>query len=209
MELSELKNLDYFMAIIVLASSYFACKKGFIESFLDFTAWVGSAIIVLDAYDFTYNLLNEYIPSKFICAFISSVGLYIALVIGISFLCLKFLKLVSSFVGGNTDKFLGVIFGAVRGFLIASLIFWSLYMALFAINDKSFPDWFTKAKSYKILKMSSDAIVEALTSKDQRLNMLKTIERKSNSLEKEMKDTASEKASEVKKVTTSSDYFDN
>lgn len=209
MELSELKNFDYFIAIIIISSSYLACKKGFIESFLDFLAWVGSAIIVLDSYNFVFDLLNGFIPSKFICAFVASVGLYIILVISISVLGIKILKVASKFVGGNTDKFIGVIFGALRGFLIAAAVFWSLYVVLFAINDRHFPEWFSKAKSFKMLKMSSDVIVDLLTSEEQRKNILKSIEKKSDSLDSEMKNQASDKASEIKKITTADEYFDN
>lgn len=207
MELSELKNFDYFIAAIIIFSSYLGCKKGFIESFLDFMAWAGSAIIVLDSYTFTFELLNEYIPSKFICGLVASIGLYIILVIAISMLGLKIIKLTSKFAGSTVDKFIGTSFGALRGFLIGTAVFWSLYMSLYAMNDKQFPEWFNNAKSYKVLKMSSDALFDALTSEEQRKNMLNSIAKKSDSLERELKDKIGNKNTEIKKVTTSSEYF--
>ena len=55
--------------------------------------------------------------------------------------------------------------------------------------------------------MSSDALFDALTSEEQRKNMLNSIAKKSDSLERELKDKIGNKNTEIKKVTTSSEYF--
>ena len=84
MDLSELRNLDYLVLIIIAISVYFAYHKGFIESFVDFFAWVGSAFLVFDNYNLIFDFLNAYIPSKLICGIAASLGVYVAMVILIS-----------------------------------------------------------------------------------------------------------------------------
>ena len=208
MELSELKNFDYLILLIVFASAYFGCKKGFIESFVDFFAWVGSAIIVFDSYDFTFKLVNEYIPSKFVSACVASLGVYIALVILISLFGVRVIKFTSTFVGSTFDKFIGTMFGMLRGFLVGVAIFWSLSVALIAMNGKDMPEWFIKAKSYKVLKLSSDSIVEALSSEEGRKKFFENLEKKSDKLEDELKDKTAKKNTEIKKSVSSSEYFE-
>lgn len=206
MELSELKNFDYFILLIIFVSSYFGCKKGFIESFVDFFAWVGSAIIVFDSYEKIFEFFNGFIPSKFVAACISSLGVYVALVILISLFGVRVIKFCSSFTGSNLDKFIGTLFGFIRGFLVGVAIFWSFSVALFAINDKEMPDWFMKAKGYKILKISSDVISESLTSEEGRKKFFDNIQKKSNKLEEEIKDNAKKKKNDIS--SSSSDYFE-
>ena len=210
MDVSELKNFDYFILAIICASSYFGCKKGFVESFIDFFAWVGSAVIVLDSFEFTSKFLNEYIPSAFICNFIASVGLYIVLVVLISLLGVKIIKLASQFSGSTADKFLGTVFGALRGFLIAVAVFGSIYMVLLAVNGnkkKDLPIWMTKAKGYNVLENSYNGLFSALTSEEDRKNIFKSLEKKSNDLENNTVDEVSKKNGEVKKSMNSSEYF--
>ena len=186
MELSDFSNLDYFVIVVVLISSYFGCKKGFIESFIDFFAWVGSALIVADNYTLIFDLLNEHIANKFLCGFVASIGIYVILVILISLLGIRILKFSSKFVGGTIDKFMGGIFGAVRGILVALAIFWSLYMTIYAINDQKLPEWMTQAQLYKPLKMGSDLMVDIITSEEEREDLMKMIEKKSSKLENDV-----------------------
>jgi membrane protein required for colicin V production len=209
MELSELQNFDYFIILIVLVSSYFGLKKGFVESFVDFFAWVGSAVIVFDSYEALYKLINSYVPSTFISASIASIGVYAALVISISMFGVRVIKFCSQFTGSNLDKFIGTVFGAIRGFLVGVAIFWSISVILLAINGKDkIPDWFIKAKTYKVLKISSDSLTEALSSEEGRRKFFQNIEKKSDELNDEIKDNTIKKNEEIKKSVSSSEYFE-
>jgi membrane protein required for colicin V production len=207
MELSELKNFDYIILLIIIASSYLGFKKGFVESFIDFFAWVGSAIITLENYNYLNELFGDYIPSDFICAFVASVGVYIGLVVTISILGTKIVKLASQFVGGTTDKIIGGIFGSLRGFLIAAAVFWSVYMVMHAVDHKNTPEWLKDAKSYEVLDTTSGTLFDAITSESQRKKLLNSFEKKSDSLTEEVQDNARSKNKSLKKEMNSSEYF--
>lgn len=207
MELSELRNFDYIILLIIIASSYLGFKKGFIESFIDFFAWVGSAIITLESYGYVNELLGDYIPSAFICGFVASVGVYIGLVVAISVLGTKIIKLTSQFVGSSADKCIGCLFGLLRGFLIAAAVFWSVYMVMHAVDHKNTPEWLKDAKSYEILDTTSGTLFDAITSESQRKKLLNSFEKKSDSLEEEVRDNARSKNKTLKKEMNSSDYF--
>ena len=195
MELSELRNFDYIVLFLIILSSYFGGSKGFIKSFIDFFAWVGSAIIVFDSYNFLFNLLNSYIPSKFICGFIASFGFYVALLIGISYLGNRIVDTTSKICGSNVDKTLGLFFGIFRGVIVVCAIFWSCNAVLNALDDKKLPDWFLEAKSYKSLKIGSDTILDLTVSDESREKIANFLERKSNKLEDEIKNIEEQKKS--------------
>lgn len=200
MELSEFRNLDYLVLIIIAISAYFAYNKGFIESAMDFFAWVGSVFIVFDNYELLFELLNNYIPSKFICGLAASIGVYVIMVIVISMFGVKVINFFSKFVGSNFDRFLGVIFGVLRGAFVSLVVFWGMYMTIYAVNDQKIPEWVVQAQLYKPLKMGSDAMIDMMTSAEQRENMLRSIARKSNSLEKEVDKNIADKGSEIQET---------
>jgi uncharacterized membrane protein required for colicin V production len=187
MEISDLQTFDYVIMVILGLSVYLGWKNGLIQTFIVFFAWVGSAIIMADNYNWVFEFLNRYIASKFICGFIASAGVYIALVISFSILGEKISKKTAKFGGGVTDKVTGLLFGALCGILVACTFFWSCYMTLFTLNDQKFPEWFAKAKSYKVLKIGSDTIVSLALSDEERAKLMNTIKRKSNKLEDEVK----------------------
>ena len=92
--------------------------------------------------------------------------------------------------------------------MVGVAIFWSLSVALIAMNGKDMPEWFIKAKSYKVLKLSSDSIVEALSSEEGRKKFFENLEKKSDKLEDELKDKTAKKNTEIKKSVSSSEYFE-
>lgn len=194
--LTDLQNFDYIIIAILLSSIYIGWRNGLIVSLIAFFAWIGSAIIVFDSYEFLFKILNNYIHSKFISGFLASIGFYILLVIGFSLIGNKISKITEKFGGSTTDKVTGATFGGFVGFLMSCIIFWCCYMALFTLNDQKFPDWFSKAKSYKALKISSDAVMGVAFSNEERAKFLNLIKKKSNKLEDEVKENIKNKKKE-------------
>ena len=193
MYFSDLQNFDYLMIFLLLLSTYAGWKNGLIISFIGFFSWIGSAIIVFDSYEALFAIVNEYIHSKFISGFISSVVFYIVLVIVFSLIGEKISKITSKFAGSKTDKITGAIFGSFCGAVVACTIFWSCYMVLYTLNDQKLPDWFAKAKGYKVLKIGSDSLMGVAFSEEERKKILNAIKYKSNKLENEVKSNVKKK----------------
>ncbi len=187
MDFSELQNFDYAIIIVMGLSIYAGWKAGLIRSMIGFFAWFGSLIIVADSHNVVFNFVNSLIHSKFISLFISTIGFYIILVIAFSMLGERVSKTTAKFGGSSTDKITGGIFGAMIGGIIACTIFWLTYMALYALNDQKFPNWFAKAKSYKLLKISSDTLIGVAFSEEERAKLMNLVKKKSNKLEEEVK----------------------
>jgi len=209
MDLSELRNFDYFIVFIIGLSSYFGGSKGFIKSFIDFFAWVGSAIIAFDSYNIVFTTLNTYIPSKFICGFLASFGVYVALLFGVSYLGVKITEKTSKVCGSNIDKTLGLFFGLFRGVVVASAVFWMLSSLFNAFDEKKLPTWISEAKGFKFLKISSDTLLELTLSDEAREKVVNFIERKSIKLEEDLKEADKEQKSKSRKENNEKSQSDD
>ncbi|MEK6733848.1 MAG: CvpA family protein [Pseudomonadota bacterium] len=187
MEISSFLIFDYVIFVILGLSIYIGWRNGLIRSFIAFFAWFGSIIIVIDNYSWLYSLVNEKIHSKFISGFIASIGFYIILVIGFSLLGDKISKTAEKFGGSTTDKITGGVFGSICGALMACFIFWVIYISFFTLNDQKLPEWLSKAKTYKVLKLSSDTVTDIISSEEERKKLLDMIKNKGHSLENEVK----------------------
>lgn len=198
MEISELRNFDYIIIFVLMASVYFGWKNGFIESFINFFAWAGSAVIVADNYLTVFTFVNSYITNKFISGFIASFVFYVLLVIVILYFGTRLSKATSKFGGGSVDKVCGVLFGFLRGMLISIAIFWSIYVSYFTLNNKKLPEFLSGAKSYKILKLGADFLVSSMASEEYREKMLNSIMQKAKDSEKDIKNSVSSKTEEFK-----------
>lgn len=187
MDFSNLQNFDYLIFLVIGLSIYTGWKNGLLKTFIGFFAWVGSLIIVADSYNFTFKFVDSFIHSKFISAFVASIGIYIILVITFSKLGDKVSKTTAKFGGSSTDKITGGLFGAIIGVIISCTIFWTCYMALYTLNDQKFPKWFADAKSYKLLKLGSDSLVGIAFSEEERHKLLNMFKKKGNKLEEELK----------------------
>ncbi len=183
----DLQMFDYIIILILGLSIYVGWQSGFIKSLIGFFAWFGSIIIVADNYERVFNLVQNFVNSKFISSFIASIGFYVVLVIIFSLLGEKVSKKTAKFNGGTTDKVTGAAFGAFCGLLAVCTIFWCFYMALMTLNDQKFPKWFAESKTYKPLKLSSEFMVDFITSPEQRHKLLNLLKKKSNALEEEVK----------------------
>lgn len=189
MEISELKNFDYIIIAIIAASIYFGWKSGFIEAFINFFAWAGSAVIVGDNYYAVFSFINYYITNKFISGFIASFVFYVVLVILILYLGTRLSKATSKFGGGAVDKVCGAVFGFFRASLIAIALFWVIYISYFTLNNQKIPDFLAKAKSYKVLKLGADFLVSSFASEEERKKILDLVIKKTKDSEKEIKNS--------------------
>jgi uncharacterized membrane protein required for colicin V production len=203
MDFSNLQNFDYFILVIVALSVYGGWKNGLLRSFIAFFAWIGSIVIVVDSYDYLFNLLEGFIHSKFISAFAASIGFYIVLVILFNRLGERVSKATAKFGGSKTDQITGALFGGLIGGIIACTIFWGCYMSLYTLNDQKFPKWFSQAKSYKLLKLGSDSLMGIAFSEEERSKLLNMFKKKGNKLEEELKRSYEKKTKDDSSDNTS------
>jgi len=153
--------LDIIVLTLLGGGGIFGFKNGFVQEVLALFAWMAAMIAIRYFHEPASAYLVEPIGSES--------GASVAALIGI-FVIVYFLgRWVASSVGGRTrksvlgpiDRVLGFGFGALKGLIIATLLFLLCNMVYEVIwPEDGRPEWMTSSRTYPLLNASSDALVE-------------------------------------------------
>lgn len=123
-------NLPWFDIIvlgILLFSLLLGLMRGFVEEVLTMFNWVGAALVAWFFYPQVAELLVEWLPNDLIRKIAGGILCFVGAIITLSFLS-SFLKAMLSFMAtGSIDRALGGMFGLLRGYIVASLLFGAVY----------------------------------------------------------------------------------
>jgi uncharacterized protein YkwD len=122
--------VDIILLLVILVSVLAGWRRGFILGSLDLLTWIGSVVLAFAFYSYTARILDNFIsigvwllPVAFI---ITAIVARILLGIAVGFI----IRLVPETANENgINKFLGIIPGAINGWLYA-IIFSALLLAL-------------------------------------------------------------------------------
>lgn len=154
--------LDVIVLLLVGGAAVLGFLRGFTTEVLSLIAWIVAI--------FAVKLFHEP-ATGMLTGFVGTVGgamvLAFALVFGITFIAGR---LVARAVGRRTrqsalgafDRVLGVGFGALKGLIIASVLFLAaslVYDTLYGGRAKR-PDWMAKSYTFPLLDSTSRALVD-------------------------------------------------
>jgi uncharacterized membrane protein required for colicin V production len=154
-------EFDILVILILLVYSFVVFNKGLIVEILDLICYLGSAFFTYFFYSYALQAISPQDTKNIYINFGVVFGLFI-----ISYILLYLFKLgIVSAVGGGVrsffDKFLGLIFGFAKGFLIASLAHFIIVLVLV-----SPPEWLTKGATYSITEYGQKTIIGLLGDKN-------------------------------------------
>lgn len=158
--LSTLNGLDWLVVLIVGTAAAFGLMRGFIAEVASLAAWVAGFVAVRLFYTPARAVLVEASGSAMLGT--------LAAVLGPFLLAVLLVKLLGSFLSGSAkgsligpvDRVLGLGFGLVKGFLVASLGFLILTLALEILpGEDDRPDWLTGARTAPTLALVANAMV--------------------------------------------------
>jgi membrane protein required for colicin V production len=200
--------VDIVVILLMLGSGLFAMMRGFVKEGFVLLSLICGAIVATRFYPMLQPWMRDQISSRVtadICTwlilFISTLILFIP---------------ISSFVVGKVqgqamttiDRSLGFVFGAVRGALIACLLY--LMLAQFWDKPKDAPYWIKEAKTTPLLVAGADMIKELVPIQGQKKK--KKNEDGTDSEETEEEDTSNSNDEEPKrgeKLRKAEDFLRN
>lgn len=159
--LTALNGFDWLVVLIVGTAAAFGLMRGFIAEVASLAAWVAGFVAVRFFYTPARAIFVEASGSEMI-------GM-LAAVLGPFLLTALLVKLIGSFLSssakasviGPVDRLLGLGFGLVKGFLVASLGFVLLTLALQILpSEDDRPDWLSGARTAPTLALVANAIVD-------------------------------------------------
>ena len=123
MEALGLNFADWFILVVLVASGLISFSRGFTKEFLSLFLWVAAFIAAISLEYLATPKINEYIGNPEISKLLSYVVVFIVFIF-IGGILIKFISKIIKWSGASGfDRFLGVLFGLIRGLIVLFVIF--------------------------------------------------------------------------------------
>ena len=123
MEALGLNFADWFILIVLIASGLISFARGFTKEFLSLFLWLASFIAAISLEYLATPKINEFIGNEEISKIISYVVVFIIFIF-VGGIVIKFISKIVKWSGASGfDRFLGVLFGLIRGSIVLFVIF--------------------------------------------------------------------------------------
>ena len=123
MEALGLNFADWFILIVLIASGVISFARGFTKEFLSLFLWLVSFIAAISLEYLATPNINEFIGNEEISKIISYVVVFIIFIF-VGGIVIKFISKIVKWSGASGfDRFLGVLFGLIRGSIVLFVIF--------------------------------------------------------------------------------------
>ena len=123
MEALGLNFADWFILVVLVASGLISFSRGFTKEFLSLFLWVAAFIAAISLEYLATPKIDEYIGYPEISKILSYVVVFIIFIF-IGGILIKFISKIIKWSGASGfDRFLGVLFGLIRGLIVLFVIF--------------------------------------------------------------------------------------
>lgn len=152
--------VDFVILAVLGLSGFFAAYRGFVNEVLSILGWGMAAIITAVLFGSIKGTVRELVEPDWFADIIGFVGLFLAVIIPISFVAYRVGEAARQSSIGPLDRSLGFVYGVVRGLVIVALAF-----IIFDLLSPKKPDWITNAKLIPIVQRSGDVLSSLVNSK--------------------------------------------
>jgi membrane protein required for colicin V production len=149
-----MNGLDIVVVAVILLSALFGFTRGLVKEALSIAAWVGAGFAA--AYGFAYVIPHRLVPKGPVAAFIAVGVLFLVTLVVLSFLASMMSSRVRQSTLSTLDRTLGLVFGLLRGVLLACLGYIALDWAIPAGGDR--PAWIEEARTRTLLENGADRL---------------------------------------------------
>ena len=123
MEALGLNIADWFILIVLVASGVISFTRGFTKEFLSLFLWLAAFIAAISLEYLATPKINEFIGNEEVSKIISYITVFVIFIF-IGGIVIKFIsKLIKWSGASGFDRFLGVLFGLIRGLIVLFVIF--------------------------------------------------------------------------------------
>jgi len=134
MEALGLNLADWFILIVLIASGVISFTRGFTKELLSLFLWLAAFIAAISLEYLATPKINEFIGNQEISKIISYIVVFVIFIF-LGGMIIKFIsKLVKWSGASGFDRFLGILFGLVRGLIVLFVIFLLLPSGLKTTN---------------------------------------------------------------------------
>lgn len=157
--MENVTTLDFVILFIIAISAIFAFARGFAREVLSLASWVVAAYGALFISPLVTPLIDQYVAPQWLAVTLSYLGLFIVILMLSSWLAARLSQSLKSSSIGPLDRTLGIIFGAIRGFVIVCLAY---ILVLLVLPENEHPSWLTSARLYPALQTGTAVIMATI-----------------------------------------------
>ncbi len=202
MDSMPINPVDGLVVLAVLLSALLALFRGLVREVLSLISWTLAVFAGARFASVVKPFFSHYTDNEAIAGGLGGFVIFVIVLIILTIVSHYIAKSVRESAVSSVDRALGFAFGALRGFLVAALVY--LGGTLIFTNEKSYPDWLTEARTEPALRHSSTWLVAQMPA-DLRADLDHSL-RVAKKGEKADKDlTPEEKAAQEKKEKAEDD----
>jgi membrane protein required for colicin V production len=114
---------DWFILIVLVASGVISFARGFTKEFLSLFLWLAAFIAAISLEYLATPKINEFIGNEEVSKIVSYITVFVIFIF-LGGIVIKFIsKLIKWSGASGFDRFLGVLFGLIRGLIVLFVIF--------------------------------------------------------------------------------------
>ena len=147
---------DLGLIFILITSGVLAFFRGFITETLAIASWVGAIVITLSFFKTLQPLVREVIPISIAADVITGIVLFLVSLLLISLITHSIANLVRGKSITIYDRFLGFIYGILRGIFLISFLH-LLSLQIIPLNEQ--PEWVRKSVTLPYVSSVSDLLL--------------------------------------------------
>ncbi|UYH51940.1 CvpA family protein [Candidatus Kirkpatrickella diaphorinae] len=115
--------LDIACLIVILLSVIWAVHRGFAEELSAVIAWGSAITLCYFLYHFLAERLEPWMGDEKSSRTVAIIGSFIVLLVIMRMVTRSFGQFLKKNLFGNLDRILGIVFGALRGYLVLVIVF--------------------------------------------------------------------------------------
>lgn len=152
--------VDFVILAVLGLSGFFAAYRGFVNELLSILGWATAAIITAVLFGTIKSTVRELVDPDWFADIVGFVGLFLAVIIPISFIAYRVGEAARQSSIGPLDRSLGFVYGVVRGLAIAAVAY-----IIFDMLAPKKPEWIADAKLIPIVQRTGDVLTSLVHSK--------------------------------------------
>ena len=160
MDTFPINPADLAVIVVLLLSALLAFTRGMVAEVLSVAAWVGAALITLNALPHVLPIAQNYIHVEMAAYAASAVALFVVSLVFLTILGRVVSRGVQNSGLSALDRSLGFVFGLLKGAILASVAY--LFFAWLVPNPAEHPAWLQNAKTRPMLVAGAAMIYEVM-----------------------------------------------
>lgn len=148
---------DVIVSVVMIICTLTSYARGFVRDFLSLLVWIGAGLLTIFFFPYAADAFESVFRHSVVVSVVAVVLVYVIFLFLLSLLNNVLLSASRDVRGGGFDKSLGALFGLGKGFIIASL----LHFSIAEISGEKEPNWLI-GETYGLTKHGA-AIINGMT----------------------------------------------